>query len=540
MLAGMKTIITVSTLLLGLTAPAFAVAPSPLRIAIIQEWGSFNAVNNQLASTEALLPLTVRRFTKRSVDGAVLPDLVEAVPRLADRKAKWVIRKNASWGDGVPVTCADFELGWRVGSSDKVTVNAREDYTKIEAVTWDEKDPKSCLVTYKENSWLYDRDLPWPLPKHLEEAVFAANKEKSEGYDRSSLYVTAPATKGLYSGPYVVTELKIGSHIILTRNEHFYGKKPAIEKIVIQHISDTSTLKANLTTGKIDAISAVGFPPDVAIGMDDEFERAKAPHRVRFQTSSIFQGIFFNHENAILKDERVREALSRAIDKEQLTQAFFRGKMPPAENMLSPKHAAFKQRPRSYDRARARKLLDDAGWKPGPDGIRAKDGKKLSFVFKTSAGIKVLENLQVFACGQLKDIGVECVIKNEPPRVLLGTSVVRGDFDFAMYGHPVMPDQSMTGTFATSAIPTAANSWAGGNNMRISWKELDPLLRKFDLEPDKKRRDKIVGDIEKLLLDRYAFIPLYHRSEAIVMPRGLEGLSESFEGTGFNDPEEWR
>lgn len=535
----MKTLFAFLLVTVCFALPAGATAPSTLRIAIIQEWGSFNAVNNQLASTESMLPLTVRRFTKRSVDGAVLPDLAEAIPRLADRKAKWVIKKTAAWGDGVPVTCADFELGWRVGSSENTSVNAREDYTKIEAVTWDEKDPKTCLVTYKENSWLYDRDLPWPLPKHLEGPVFEANKAKSEGYDRSSLYVTAPATKGLYSGPYVVTEFKIGSHIILARNEHFYGKKPVIERIVVQHISDTSTLKANLTTGKIDAISAVGFPPDVAIGMDDEFEKTKAPHKVRFQTSSIFQGIFFNHDNPLLKDERVREALARAIDKKQLTEAFFRGKMPPAENMLSPKHSAYKKRAVTYDRARARKLLDDAGWKPGPDGIRAKDGKKLSFIYKTSAGIKVLENLQVFACGQFKDIGVECVIKNEPPRVLLGTSTVRGDFDFAMYGHPVMPDQSMTGTFAAKSIPTAANSWAGANNMRISWPELEPLLRRFDTEPDKKKRDKIVADVEKLLLDRYAFIPLYHRSEAIVMPRGLEGLSDSFEGTGFNDPEQW-
>ena len=107
-----------------------------------------------------------------------------------------------------------------------------------------------------------------------------------------------------------MTEFKLGSHIILTRNKYFYGTKPEFEKIIVTHIPDTSSLKANLSTHQIDGISAVGFPPDTAITMDEDFHDKNSLYQVHFQNSAIFQGVFFNLDNEILKDKKIREALS--------------------------------------------------------------------------------------------------------------------------------------------------------------------------------------------------------------------------------------
>lgn len=511
----------------------------PLIIAIVQEWGPLNPINLSLASNYALMPLVVRRMTTRSADGSVLADVAEAVPPLRNNQAKWRIKDAAKWGDSTPVTCADWKLAWVVGTSNNVMVEARANYTKITQITWKPSSPKECDVTYADNSWTYDRDLPPLLPAHLEGPIFEQHKDTSGAYDRHSIYVTNPTHRGLHNGPYVLTEYKLGSHLILERNDHFFGAKPTIGKIIVKHIADTSTLKANLATGQINAVSAVGFPPDLAVMLGSEFDKQKAPHIVRLQNSALFQGVHFNNENQFLKDPLVREALARSIDKGSLVKAFFGDKLVAAETILPLQHVAFRQRPAIYSRARARTLLEKAGWRLNDRGIRTKDGKTLSFVFKTSAGIKVLENIQVYICGQFREVGVECLIKNEPPRVLLGQSVPRGEFDLAIFGQPVPPDTSLSSYFKSVEIPTAQNSWAGANAIRVRSQELDSLLGQFDKENSLAKRNQIIRKIDDFFSKEHAFIPLYHRREGLIMPRNLRGIQDSFDGTSYHSPENW-
>lgn len=512
-----------------------------LRLAIVQEWSAFNPVTSQLASNDALFQLIVRRMATRLANGKVIPDVAESIPPLKNKVALWKIKKNAKWGDGHDVTCEDWELGWRVGLSPNVSVEARSSYSKIAAIKWKADAPQTCEVEYEKQDWSYDRDLPPLIPAHIEKTIFEKNNKTSEAYDRNSSYVTYPNLAGLYNGPYLVSEFKLGSHILFTRNKYFFGTKPDFEKIIVTHIQDTSALKANLASKQIDGISAVGFPPDTAIQMDDEFQKDKnSLSQVHFQNSAIFQGIYFNLDKDLLKDKKIREALSRAIDKEALVKAFYQNKLKAAEGILPPQHPAFKKKAPLYSKKTAISILENAGWKLGKDGVREKEGKKLSLVFKTSAGIKVLENIQVYVCDQFKDVGAQCIIKNEPPRILLGSSVPHGEFDLAMYGQPIPPDTTLTSYFGSSEIPTNANSWAGGNSIRIRSIELDLLLKEFDNEFNSDKRNKLALKIEAYFQSDFSFIPLYHRREAIVMPKKLENISDSFDGTSYFLPENWK
>ncbi len=514
-------------------------AKNELNIGIIQEWSAFNPITSQLASNDALFPFILRKMVRRASDGSVLPDIAEKIPKLKNKVAEWQIKKNAKWADGQSVTCADWKLGWQAGLNPKISVEARNVFEKIAKIEWQKTTPQTCVVTYTTADWSYDRDLPPLLPSHVEGTVLEKFGNEPEGFDRNTNYISAPTNKALYNGPYFVSEFKLGSHVILSRNEHFFGVKPKIERIIIKHISDTSALKANLLSGQINAISAVGFPPDTALLFDEEFKKTKADFAVRFQNSGIFQGIYFNLDNPILKDAKVREALNRTINKEQIVKAFFNNNLQVAESILSPQHPAYKDRSSIYSKDKAIKLLNEAGWKPGPDGLRMKNGKPLTLVFKTSAGLKVLESIQVYVCEQFKSVGASCSIKNEPPRILLGQSVPRGEFDLSMYGQPIPPDSSITSYYSSKEIPTAKNSWAGGNSIRLNSKELDQMLIAFDKENNRQSRIDIIRKIESYLEKNYSMIPLYHRREAIVMPKNLMGLTDSFEGTSFAAPENW-
>ncbi len=512
-----------------------------LRLAIVQEWSSFNPVTSQLASNEALLPFMIRKMTKRLVNGKVLPDVAESVPPLKNKSATWKIKKNAKWADGHEISCEDWQLGWKAGMSPNVSVETRSTYSKITQIKWSVETPQICQVDYDHADWSYDRDLPPFLPAHIEKTIFESNNKTSEGYDRNSSYVTFPNLAGLYNGPYTISEFKLGSHIIYTRNKYFFGTKPDYDKVIVTHVPDTGALKANLSSKQVDGISAVGFPSDTAITMDDEFQQDKnSLFKVHFQNSSIFQGVFLNLDKDLLKDKKIREALSRAIDKEALVKAFYQNKLKAAEGILPPQHPAFRKKTVLHSKKMAKSILDNAGWKLNAEGVREKEGKKLSFLFKTSAGIKVLENIQVFICDQFKDIGVQCQIKNEPPRILLGSSVPHGEFDLVMFGQPIPPDTSLISYFSSTEIPTNANSWAGGNSMRIRSIELDLLLKQFDAEFSPEKRNKIAQKIEEFFIEDFTFIPLYHRREAIVMLKNIDGITDAFDGTSFYDPENWK
>jgi peptide/nickel transport system substrate-binding protein len=215
-------------------------------------------------------------------------------------------------------------------------------------------------------------------------------------------------------------------------------------------------------------------------------------------------------------------------------------KIEPANTFVPIQHPAFKKRKSEFSRKKARKLLDEAGWKIAEKGIRKKDGKVLSLQFKVSAGIKVYENLQLLLCDQLKQVGVVCEIKNEPPRILLADSVPKGQFDLVMFGQPIPPDSSLTAYFSSKEIPAATNSWAGQNVCHWRNSKLDKILEKFDHEWDSKKRNLLIAQMEEIYIQDRPFIPLYHRREAMVIPRDLTGVQDDYNGTGFVFPEQWK
>ena len=207
-------------------------------------------------------------------------------------------------------------------------------------------------------------------------------------------------------------------------------------------------------------------------------------------------------------------------------------------------HFYFRNKKYPVDIKKANKLLDEAGWKY-PAGskttgaIREKNGKKLIIEYKTSSGIRILETIQGFICSEFTKIGVGCDIKNQPPREFLGESVPHGTFAIGVFGNTTLFDSSLKGQYHSVSVPSAANSWAGGNSGRIKDKEMDALLEKFDSSWDKKDRVTILKQIDDLISKNVWNIPLYHRREAAVLPATFKNYTDSVRGTNFVFPERW-
>jgi peptide/nickel transport system substrate-binding protein len=194
-----------------------------------------------------------------------------------------------------------------------------------------------------------------------------------------------------------------------------------------------------------------------------------------------------------------------------------------------------------YSKRQAGKLLDEAGWKMGADGVRAKDGKKLVLQFQTTAGNKTRELVQVYLQNQWKQSGIEVAIKNEPARVFFGDTMTKRKFGaMALFAWVSSPENSPRSTLSTAAIPSSKNGYSGQNFMGWSNKTVDSNLDALDVEFSAAKREANVHNILKEYTNEVPVLPLYYRSDISVTPKNLKNYKMS--GHQFyetNNVENW-
>ncbi|MGE3758740.1 MAG: peptide ABC transporter substrate-binding protein [Pseudobdellovibrionaceae bacterium] len=541
-----RAILTVASLILVLGSVSAYAKPTnaELKIGIAQEFENFNPLVMSMVATTYMYGMVNRTLVVLDADGKWVPNLAKSIPTFEnggarfigtgkDRKieAVWEIKEEAKWGDGVPVTCGDLDLSLEIAKSPNVSIASKETYTMVEKISVDPKNPKKCTLLYSKPRWdYYQMGQYYVLPRHLEEAIFKKYGKQKEGYEKNSNYSRNPTNPGLYNGPYKITEVKLGSHVSFAVNPMFYGPKPKIQKIVVKLIPNTGTLEANLRSGTIDMISVLGLTFDQALAFEKKVKVEKLPYNVMFQSSLVYEHIDMNLDNPILKDIKVRKALITGINREDLVKALFEGRQTVAIHNMSPTDPWFTNDPAKitlypHSRRNAQKLLDDAGWKPGPDGIRVKDGKRLSLAFNTTAGNKVRELVQVFLKDQWKQIGVDVQIKNEPARVFFGETTRKRKYEaLAMYAWVSAPETVPRSTLASTDIPTDKNGFSGQNVPGWSNKDADQLITDLELEFDFNKRVALAHKLAKLYTEEAPVIPLYYRADVAVVPAHIKGF----------------
>ena len=513
-----------------------------LTIGISQEFENMNGLVQQMSASRYVLWMVERPLVLLNHDWEQQCYLCKEVPSLENGLAKivdiagektlivdWELRENARWGDGQPITGHDVKLSWEIGSSPNVSVGEKEIFTQIEKIEVDSQNPKKIRMTYAKSHYDFMRlgDLVI-VPKHLEEKVWEKTKNETGLYEKQSLFTTDPSNPGLYSGPYVIKEIKLGSHISLIPNPYFYGEKPKFENIVIKLIPDTATLEANLLSGTIDVICELGMTFDQALALQKRIENDKnleKKFKVLFRDSLVYEHIDLNLKNPIFEDRNVRQALIYGIDRAGLVKSLFENKQSRADQYFHPQDVYHsKDVPiYEYDPKKAADLLEASGWKKVGDGYRYKDGQRLSLVFMTTAQDKTRELVQVYLQEQWKKVGVEIKIKNEPARVFFGETIRKVKYPaLAMFAWASEPDSPPRSTLHSNQRPMEENGYSGQNNAFWSDKEVDELLDQVYLEFDLKKRQALMRRLMQIYMTEVPTIPLYFRAEIAVIPAHLK------------------
>lgn len=521
--------------------PSLAEKKKELVLGATQEFETLNPMVMQMVATHYISHMVRRELTLIDADWKWIPLLATKIPTFENGLVQkvteggkekllvqWEIRPNVRWGDGTALTGHDVKFSWEVGNAPEVAVPEREQYSKIEAMTVDPKEPRRFTMKFKEPRYDYFHlGTFYIIPKHLEEPIFKKTRGQTGAYEKLSLYQTNPTNPGLYFGPYLIKEVKLGSHLILVPNPYFYGAKPKIDQIVFKLIPNNQVLEANLRSGAINMIyEGTDFTLDQALSLEKRIKPSD-PFVLIYRAGDIFEHIDLNLRDGILKDVRVRQALLQSINKEQLLQALFEGKYRQALHRIHPLDPYYTEAvPKyPYDPKKAASLLEEASWKLGADGYRYKDGVKLSLFLQTTAGNKTRELVEVFLQDQWKKVGIEIKIKNEPARVFFGETVGKGKYPhLAMFAWVSSPDNPFESGLHSKNIPSAANGFSGQNTGGYSNPEVDRLFggiyRQFDLNQRKETMKKLLS----LELNDLPTLPLYYRSDIVVLPKGMKNF----------------
>jgi peptide/nickel transport system substrate-binding protein len=513
-------------------------------IGITQEFENFNPLIMSMLATTYMYRMINRTLVVLDEETQWVPQLVYEIPTLenglAEKKknekgedyieATWIIREKAKWGDGVPVTCHDLKLTWEIAQSPFVSIGERETYEQISDIVFTEDKPKHCRFIHRDAKWNFNR-IPtlYAIPNHLERAIFERHGNEAQGYEQNSLYTREPTHPGLYHGPYRISEIKLGSHVSLEKNPSFFGKPAFFDRIIVKLIPNTGTLEANLRSGTINMVSSLGMSFDQALAFNEKVGKEKLPFDVNFQPSLVYEHIDFNLDHPVLKDVIVRRALLMAIDRQALTQGLFEGKQTVALHHIAPLDPWYTDDPEKivitpYARRQAARLLEQAGWKKGADGIRVKDGLRLEFTLMTTAGNRVRELVQVYLQDQWRSLGVDVQIKNEPARVFFGETTRKRKFDgMAMYAWISSPERNPRSTLSSQSIPSEENGWSGQN--QPGWKNdrVDELITLLDLEFDPAKRLELIHEMTWHYTNELPVLPLYYRSDVSITPKNLRG-----------------
>jgi len=509
-------------------------------LGIAQEFENMNPLVSQMAASTYIFGLIGHPLVSIDEDWEYrcwlcveIPTLDNGLAELFEEdgqrkvRANWEIRPGAAWGDGTELTARDVVLAWQIGASPNVSVGSKEAYDQIESIEIDPENPRKFAVTLEEARYDYYQRVPTPLPSHIEGPVWERTKDSKGAYEKQTTFATDPTNPGLYSGPYRIEEIKLGSHVSVVRNEHFYGEPAKIDRFIVKLIPNTQTLEANLLSGNIDIISELGMTFDQALAFEKRARTDSALQKfeARFRRGMVYEHIDLNLRNPRLADLRVRQALVYAIDREKLVQSLFEGRQQAALHNIHPLDPyytdAVTRYPHDVDRAAA--LLDEAGWRLGADGYRSRNGERLEFELMTTAQDKTRELVEVFLQDQWKQVGVAIQIKNEPARVFFGETVRKGRYSgMAMFAWISSPDSPPRSTLHSSEIPTEANGYSGQNTGGWSDAVVDRALDLVRIEFDLAKRRELMATVQREYTEQVPVIPLYLRSQISVVPTRLE------------------
>jgi peptide/nickel transport system substrate-binding protein len=428
------------------------------------------------------------------------------------------IKQNASWSDGVPVNADDFIWWWQNcnETNKKADCVSTTGYKDIKSVTGSDGG-KTVTTVYK------NRFADWKalFSQYIVPAHYGKKQPGgwNTGFDKNPEKIPS-------AGPYVVADYTQGQSLTLKRNDKYWGPKAHLDSIVFRYLTESTAQPAALQNNEVDMM--YGQP---------QLDQVKIVKAIPDVTSTIsfglqYEHLDFNTKNPQLADVAVRKAFATGLNIQQIvdrTVKQFSDKATVLGNRFymngQPEYQDHRGSYGNGDIAAAEKLLTDAGYTKGADGIFAKGGKRLSFDISTTQGNKLRETQEELVQAQAKEFGFEIKIKNADADVLFGEWLPQGQFDisnFAWVGTP----------FAVSSIDPIFRTGSAQNYGKYSNPKLDQLMTQAISDLDPKKSAELANQADQILWDDMATLPLYQKPQLLAYRNTYTGIGENLSNQG--------
>lgn len=451
---------------------------------------AFNPVTEGNVVTNSQMPLLF--------DALVFPDpdTLQPTPNLA---TKWdispdsktftfTLKQGVKWHDGQPFTADDVKFAYELYMNpDSGSIRAASLSQNIASIAV--KDPQTVVFTLKDvvASFMTIDAAYGLVPKHLLDSIAPKDFKMSEFSLR----------KPVGTGPFKFKQQILGDRVEFTGNPDYHRGATALDSYIYKVVKDNAVTVQQLKTGELDFAS-------VALEFADDAKKQANLNVVDYDTfTMLIQGYNVDPAKgpAIFQDVAVRQALCYAIDRETIAKKIYNGYATVAVGTEAPVTWAYQPdkitTKYEYDPKKSVQLLDGAGWKAGTDGIRAKDGKRLSFTLYTVSGSTSTASHMQVVQEAWKGIGVEMKLQFEEGALVVTRASKSFDYDMFFFGFTTTPEPDQTRYWASNQHGPGANYY-GYNNPKV-----DDLLmqgiRTLDIEKRKaiyvQAQNLIVADV---------------------------------------------
>ncbi|NBC99243.1 nickel ABC transporter, nickel/metallophore periplasmic binding protein [Atlantibacter hermannii] len=340
-------------------------------------------------------------LVKYQADGSIAPWLATSWTHSADGK-QWIftLRDNVTFSNGEPFNAQAAEANFRAVLDNRPRHAWLELANQIVGVK--ALDEHRLQITLKGAYYPFLQELALPRPFR-----FIAPSQFKQGGTKNG--ILAP----IGTGPWVLQESKLNQYDVFVRNDHYWGNKPALDKVTIKVIADPTSRAVAFETGEIDLMYG-----DEGLLPLDTFARFSHNPQWKTQLSAPVETVMLalNSAKSPTREQAVREALNYAVDKKTLINSVLYGTQQVADTLFAPSvpYANIGLTPRRYDPDKAKSLLENAGWTlPAGQQIREKAGQplrlELAFIGTDALNKSMAEVIQA----NLRQVGVEVKLVGE-------------------------------------------------------------------------------------------------------------------------------
>jgi peptide/nickel transport system substrate-binding protein len=484
------------TLLGALTACAAApkTTPHELRYAIAEDVANLNPHLSGQVSVSVLSSWTAAWLTRVGARGEPVPELATVIPTPANggissdgRTIIYHLRRGVVWSDGAPFNADDVVFSTKVVLNPANNEGTRAGWDDIATI----QEPDKYTVVYRLRhpyaGFIYqyfstEGANPSILPKHILGGLPNIN---------DAPYNALP----IGIGPFKYVRWKRSDFIELAANPTYFRGPPKLRRIVVRIMPDRNAALNALEAHEVDLL----------ILWPSYYERARAIPGVTVskRLGGRYAHLDFNLSHPVVADPAVRQAIRLAIDRETILRKIGRGLGIVQDNIVSPINPAFDPRVPTapFDIAAANRILDGAGWRRGPDGVRERNGRRLELFFAASAGTPDLDERNELIRQWLRRIGVALDIRRYAAPIYFalasqGGILAGGKFDLTTFVSSGDPIGDLSGQYACSAAAPNGQNVTHYCNRRVD-AAMDAFSRLYSFRARQPYADFVQSQLQR-------------------------------------------